>query len=122
VTAITTTDKLEALRKVRDLLAVPERWTKEADARDAEGRESDENLFIYEGVSFVATCWCLSGAVHLVAPGAHLMAEFSRTLGVPPDGGSLGRCSVVDWNDAPERTHADVLKLIDDTIVRLETT
>jgi hypothetical protein len=47
---------VELLRRVRDLLSDPAKWTQGATARDANGQPTDMN-----GKS--AVCWCLSGAL-----------------------------------------------------------
>ena len=64
-----------------------------------------------------AVRWCIAGAVDRVVRydiklrNAALDA-IRETIG--------GEESALDWNDAPERTQAEVLKALDDTIARLE--
>lgn len=73
-----------------------------------------------------AACWCVLGGVAKVSgctntdaasyaglTGA-LRLTLVRALGLGPKDG----CSVTAWNDAPERTHEDVISLIDATIMR----
>jgi hypothetical protein len=121
---MTTTETwlLADLRALRALLATPERWTQMADARDANGEETG----IY---GHAATSWCLFGGGCRVTStqdpwrsrarleklwGALGLAEmlFDWEPGWPKD--------LSCWNDAPERTHAEVLALIDDAISRVE--
>lgn len=57
------------LKEIQKLLSKPDRWTKEALARDSMGRTVSPT-------APSATCWCLSGAVDKVlsktpAPGIH---------------------------------------------------
>lgn len=94
----------DVLVKARELLAEPGRWTQETAARDAAGLPVG-------ATSDAAVCWCLIGALDAVRDGTTALAQLRRTLG----------CSSVSaWNDAPERTHADVLALLDRAIAKEE--
>lgn len=104
---------VETLTKVRELLASPERWTQGFFARDSAGT-------ICNFADANAACWCLSGALARVLPedtdeheerydaaGEYLQAalpERSRTAGY------------IAWQDKPQRTHAEVLALVDRAI------
>lgn len=71
-----------------------DRWTQFSSARDEDG------LSVKPGDKDAA-CWCFSGALDLCGVG-----------GLPKriwKGGSY-----VEWNDAPDRTFADVRKLAED--------
>ena len=66
-----------------------------------------------------AICFCLDAAIwrtdcsvwqHTIA-----VRKICKTIGLEPYPRLLR-----DWNDAPERTQAEVLKALDDTIARLE--
>lgn len=92
---------LELLRGVRELLAVPERWTKKAFARTATGT-------ICNDTQDVAVAWCIRGAAYRLGLGHD---EFCSSMLYSPN--DLSR-----WNDAPERTHAEVLARLDAAIER----
>jgi hypothetical protein len=91
----------ELLLALRAKLATPSRWTQMAGARDKRGGCVDV-------ASNQAVCWCLAGAC--VNQGTFY--EF-RLLGFQ------NISQLVAWNDAPERTHADVLARIDEALERL---
>jgi hypothetical protein len=96
-------EALQILDKMSELLAVPERWTQRADARDKSGS-------IITPLAQTATCFCLSGA----------LARFSK-MGEPAERiikrALEKECGTyfwaTSWNDAPERTHADVIAALD---------
>lgn len=94
-------DDLELLTRVREKLARPEAWTKGAHARNADGR-------VVRRSSPVATCWCLAGAALNVGGGIESASRLRMLLGLEP--------GLPDWNDAPERTHAEVLARLDAAI------
>lgn len=100
----------EILRGARELLSVRKRWTKGVYARDAfcvrvnSGNPS-------------AVSWCLRGAINKVS-GKHdrdQTAASSLLEGLLPDG-----LSIADWQDRPERTHAEVLDVLDRAIALAE--
>lgn len=82
---------------------------------------SDESKWM-KGVSFQGECFCLVIGARAVSHGAErreiaMVRALHKTAGLPErfaDGPTLGR-----WNDAPERTFADIKKLIADTRARL---
>jgi len=82
-------------------------WTQRVWARDAGGCASD-------GTAAEAVCWCALGALagaevdHI----SRAMAELGAAL---PEGAHHG---VDEWNDAPGRTHEDVIALYDRAIER----
>lgn len=84
--------------KVQDILTDESKWTQGRDARDANGNEilplADE-----------AVCWCLGGA--LVKAG--IFQLIGNLLFKPLNGQSIWL-----WNDAPERTFAEVRALIEE--------
>lgn len=85
--------------KVYELLAIPDRWTKGAYARDINGA-------IVDCQSGHAACWCLDGAVHRCYPSLTEKANMLDLLDT-----AIGH-QATTWNDAPERTHAEVLELV----------
>ena len=98
---------LEDLKAARELLSVPERWTKGHLAHDAAGRSVDEQ-------SDKAVCFCIVGAVYKacqndwkrVEPTVNFIANTEGVVSVP------------DWQDHPDRTHAEVLDLLDRCIAK----
>ena len=103
---------LDVLREVRKLIAEPERWTKGVYARP---RDSTGSVNIRNKR---AHCFCLAGALYRainVTPGENYgVIGYARALGFQDEG------KLTDWNDNPERTHADILDLLDRTIAKLE--
>lgn len=80
---------------VAELLESPERWTREAVARDSKG------LSTY-AEDPKAVCWCLAGAILKCYPeGFVAIMDTFRRLTKEPIG---------PWNDA--HSHADVLSMV----------
>ncbi len=82
-----------------ELLSDESKWTKGVTARDKDGNicnSKDPN----------AVCWCLFGAVWK-ADNADSADKAIRRV-IPDEFGG----SIVMWNDAPERTFADIKALI----------
>lgn len=105
---------LEILKAARELISVPERWTQGAYARDNQGAPcattSDE-----------ATCFCVRGAVRRVSYSPFVNINFAARIAAYKaleEAGEDGRLAC--WQDAPERTHAEVLARFDTAIARLE--
>lgn len=106
-----TPSTLALARRVRALLEAPERWTQGYFARDAAGQECVSK-------DPAAQCWCIVGAmVRLGSDDPRPDVEFINVLKahLGPAGRSLSM-----WNDAPGRTHADVLALLDRVIAEGE--
>lgn len=107
---------LDDLKAVRELLSVPERWTKGEHARTNTGCPVPIN-------SRRAKCWCLEGAT---ARAVKSDERFNNTWGClldmfrqdHPDAKIIG--GIIEWNDADDRTHADVLALLDKAIAAEE--
>lgn len=86
----------DILYKAADLIEPEGAWTTDAEAREAEeGAEVDP-------LDPSAACFCVGGAIWRVAPGdlrwpaAHYLE-------------SLVGGDIPEWNDAPERTQAEVV-------------
>ena len=99
---------ITALRDLLTLLAAPERWTQERYACASQGYSVDPD-------DTSARRWCITGGVFKVT---NSRGTYTRVLQclvavAMPRTGLLSR-----WNDAPSRTHADVLALIDAAIER----
>lgn len=114
--AMTTLDVLQA---VRDRLREPQDWTQGAWARDNFGKPV--------GVFHLgAVCWCLDGALGLACESFvgrdSAVRELARTNSMLVDDYTDASLLawVRRWNDDPDRTHAEVIDLIDRTMARLQ--
>jgi hypothetical protein len=107
---------LALLRATRDLLSDASRWTKGVGVRSASGGEV---MWWYEPE---ARSWDLGHAMARAGnygPRESLIADASfndaegflfRAIGLPQE------AHLFAWNDAPERTHADILNALDGAI------
>lgn len=103
----------EVLRAARERISTPERWTRDAFARDPEGWAIDPK---HER----ACAWCTLGAICSVLPGTDPdpgdgrgpLFDAARALLAR----AIGRELVAWWNDNPVRTHAEVLAAFDRAI------
>lgn len=86
--------KLKALRK---LLSVRKRWTQDVFARTASGRPC-------EPLSPKAVCWCLYGGCEKVG-----MVVITPLFEFLIQG-------IANFNDDPETSHKDVLRVVDKAI------
>lgn len=92
--------------KIHELLATPDKWTQRAFAKTATGE-------ITSSLAPDAKCWCLVGAIVKCygddgIEGFQARMDVTRNLTIAagePD-------SIVNWNDNPSRTHAEVLELV----------
>ena len=85
--------------KVYELLADPKKWTKKALARDKEGCQT------YSSYAPDAVCWCLDGAIFKVYHNHKIRCEIVDKIEL------FINTSIPEWNDAPQRTHKQVLAL-----------
>lgn len=97
----------EVLRRARARIEKPENWTKGALARYATGERTVESAA--PGV----TCWCALGALDWAEP-----VGWFRVYGRVCE--AIGGPDLPRWNDAPERTHAEVLDAFDRAIALAE--
>lgn len=98
---------LQILQAARELISVPERWTRGTHARDASGMPVPP-------YSPSACCWCLSGALWRVCGG------------VPPDPVNEALVRVLDarksrqtytgFNDNRRNGHGSILGFLDQAI------
>lgn len=100
----------EQLRAAKALIDTPEKWTREAFARNAIGESCRPSE---------ATCFCIVGALDNVD---HDNPEYDDRAeealrGLLPKG-FYG--SITAFNDAETTTHADIMKLFDDAIALAE--
>lgn len=111
------------LKAVRELLAVPERWTVEYLARNSDGKNVPDD-------DPAATRFCLVGAIYKISIEGGETSRYGYELGRVVDlirfigevayGHQLPPRSLADWNDQPGRTHAEVLALLDKAIATAE--
>jgi hypothetical protein len=98
-------DVAEKLRAARAL--IERGWTQGAPARTKGG------VPVWGGESS-AVCWCVVSAMCRATPDgqtALLSVPLRKTIGLSDNGGGL-----TEWNDAPERTQAEVLAAFDRAI------
>ena len=103
---------LEELKAVRELLSAPARWTRGVYARNEQGLAVDPH-------DPEAVCWCLYGAMIYIVGDSN--KRFAVHLDAAEDAinvlsGFISAISVADWQDAPDRTHAEVLDALDRAI------
>lgn len=102
--------RINVLKKVRDLIAPRGYWTKGAYARKVGNHD----------------CYCLVGAVGEVTgswyEGIGPVVVQDLAVGLPPTslGSNYPQDTVVCWNDDDKRDKRQVLRHIDKTIARLE--
>lgn len=120
---MSTTEALEKLKEVRELLGDESRWTRRTMARDRVGESVSP-------VDDTAVCWCLVGAIRKVIghdPVAQVLADIPPVVGVihhelgkTTYAGELpyGTGSLTLWNDA--NVYDDVVAAVDRTIDRME--
>lgn len=98
-----TSDLVETLKEARALIA--QGWTQGCAARDAEG--NDVNSVDISAVSF-----CIYGACRRASVGRR-KESYKLSTNALRDAGMI---NLSTWNDAPDRTQADVLALFDRAI------
>ncbi len=113
---------IEILKKARALLSDPDNW---AQGDYAFLSENDGALNV-DWKSPIAACWCPAGALLKVSQGQAAAALVELAQGLPSTkvvfliGDSDKEIDqIATWNDAPERTHAEVLQHFDEAIARL---
>jgi hypothetical protein len=87
--------------KVRELLSDESKWTKGSVARDFEGH------FLLNPLDGRACSWCLVGAL------CYCYSVFDNGPSIKVID-RLGVRSLSKWNDAPERTFAEVKALVEE--------
>lgn len=99
-------DLLPKVEAMQELLKDPAHWTKGDSAKSVTGMPVNPT-------SPLAACWCLSGAVEKIADDA---VEYRRALInlVRLATRRRGANFVFTWNDARERTHAEVMQLLEE--------
>lgn len=102
----------DALVAIRELLSVPERWTKGADSRDANGDPA--GLYSERG----AVCWCLDGAIFATAGKFGVASRDVMNVVDRQVRRRVGdeHYNAPTYNDDETTTHADILSLLDEAI------
>lgn len=90
--------------KAHELLADASRWTKGTAARDANGNGTSDDHF--------ATCWCAIGAINHCYDDTNQRRNMRYKLGNALNPKLYPTLVITSWNDAPERTHAEVLAVL----------
>jgi hypothetical protein len=106
---------VEILRAARERIAVPERWTRLAEARGSNGRGTDSK-------DPEAVCWCGWGAVRSYVDSGDDASSIASSIVDRYLTGSIRgtRFGFVSWQDAHGRTHAEVLGAFDKAIALAE--
>lgn len=92
----------EVLLAARELIATPEKWTCGNYAKTSAGVAVSED-------DDLAIAWCAMGAIRHEAPDREAIMSARHVLErVLPSRSS----TVADWNDAPGRTHAEVIEAL----------
>lgn len=97
----------EILIAARAKIEAPERWTHGAYARDAGGRE-------VEPTCPAAVCWCVRGAID--ASTRHHSSNRPASVLFSQAVAGYGPLFIPIWNDAPTRTHTEVIAAFDRAI------
>lgn len=95
--------------RAAEILAEPKAWTKKALTRDAQGRELRAGCMNPDAASFCMLSALAKATVEIKGYDASLplegLARALQTIGV-------SKSAPASWQDAPERTHAEVLALL----------
>ena len=101
---------LQILKAARELISEPERWTKDAEARSPIGRSVRHE-------SPNACRWCVLAAIWRAGGPPPPSGYGTGAIGALLDAGGFGdSISLLDYNDDPNTTHADILALYDRAI------
>lgn len=102
----------EILVKARDY--IERGWSQGHYARTAAGRQTDED-------DALAASWCPLGAIMMAAPDSvRLRDDAGDALCVAIGAEGKSGSTIPEWNDAAERTQADVLAAFDRAIANCE--
>ena len=93
------------VKAVREKLSKPEAWTRGEMARDIDGEE----IWPWR---VEAVAWSLGGAIRWALNWVNV-EDRPTTTALAQALGFVDLRAADDWNDAPERTHADILERLD---------
>lgn len=103
-----TSETVTVLRKARELIARPGGWTQGASARDARGG-------VVSIAKDTATCFCTLGSLGAAAAVTGFLYWSARDAFRLANEEAM-EVGIALWNDAPERTQADVVAAFDKAI------
>lgn len=103
----------EILREARALIDAPEKWTQGEWARDSHGDASSPDDSDCE-------CFCIEGAIWRVARGRNNLPAMKTARLFWVANGLSCRTDIPKFNDAAERTHAEVMAAFDRAIALAE--
>ncbi len=103
----------EVLRKALALIDTPEKWTKVVIARNAHGKEVSHR-------SADAVCFCMDGALARAADLEISRGRYEYEGATRAIRTATGEREYWLWNDAPERTHAEVVAAFQKAIAAAE--
>lgn len=104
------TEVIDLLKRARERISAPERWTKDWFAKDKDGYP------VYAG-SQEAACWCIRGAFISLNPCVPTKEAAYELICAHLPVRGMG---IAEFNDLETTTHADILALFDRTIADLE--
>lgn len=113
---------LQVLQEARRLIADPKHWIKRTSACDAQGLSVPWN-------AETAECFCLGGAITRAAlyrnPGpalerGQLLQSATVLVTNALEASGFPMTYIPTFNDHPNTMHQDVLRVLDDVIVKLE--
>lgn len=94
----------EVLVAARELVSVPERWTRGAFARD----ENGDRCSTVSGVRF-----CVHGAIKHFAQSVFVSDQVASVFAIA---NGVANDRISDFNDDPETTHPDIVAVFDRAI------
>ena len=110
---LTTPEKIEVLKRSRELLRPPGAWIRLVHARDQQGETVRPE-------SAAAACWCLEGALMWSLAQMGLPATGVYLASITSEVREPSWASIPVWTDTLGRTQAEVLARLDSTIKRLK--
>lgn len=93
--------------KAHELLATPEKWTQRATARDLNGFDLSSEV----ALSKKAVAWCSMGAILACYEDSNIAGNNTAADKYALLRDRVGN-DVLKWNDAPQRTHAEVVAVL----------
>ena len=105
-------NSVNTLRRARDLISDPEKWTKGGMGRKSDG----DPVGVYDVGREDVVKWCMSGALRKVADNEQVFnkAYWSCMSQVPVQ----VKTSLPRFNDHPSTTHQDVMFVFDQAIAK----
>ena len=118
--------KLQMLKEIRHMLAKPEHWLQNR----PEAHLTSKGEYVISTKDMPANCWCLSAAIFEVSRKCQIQVdmhstEYETLRNAEKDifreiCNRIGKWNISWWNDGPDRTHGDIMELLDTLISREE--